>query len=256
MSLVACLSLISVLNVVLVTHARPENIFLSDPSEPLLEDPFHDANSNNNLLWNLDEIALNIPDLADITTTSDNIAPFIDTSNNLFATDSLDPLILASTCDTQGSLTDDFLQARDEGSCAAPENRQEEIELPKLFDEDFLLQGLGVDSIRPSNLPDRGDGSKGKPGDVGWSAFGAAIPADFQLQEDPQLCPEAIFLASRTPVCENSVTGGVVWEFGKLYATLLNVIPCRCFILRLKFFFRILQTSECADPRYPRLSTK
>lgn len=244
-SFVARLSFISVLNVILVAYARPENTFLSDPSGPLLllDDPLNDANSDNNhLLWDSDEIAFNIPDLADIATTSGNTDTFIDTSNGLFTTNSLDPLILASACDTQGSLSDDFLQARDEGSCAGRDKPAEAVNLPKLFDEDFLLQGLGAQLIRPSEEPNQGSGSE--KSDAGWAAFGEAIPVDLQLQEDLQLCPGDLFLTSTTPVCENPVTGGVVYEFGQLHATLLNVIPCRCIILRVFFlsssFFRIL----------------
>lgn len=217
-----CFSFISIASVILATDAVPGELFLSDPSELIQHDPLVDY------FWGSNELT-SVPDLAlsalaqDTIVRPDDTNLFTDFSNDDFATDLSDFIISSSACNTEGSLTDDFLQARDVGSCSTTEEK-----LPNIFDENFLPQGLGTSSVE--QLEPSSQGTIGKqPGDPGWAAYGLSIPEALRLQEDPDLCQRDIFGVSITPVCHNPVTGRVEYETAKLYATLFNIIPCMHF---------------------------
>lgn len=223
------LSFISVLGLILATHARPADLFLSDPSEPIQHDPqVDDAYLNTDFLWSSNKLASVGPDLAidppaqGVTSETDT-SLFTDFSSNLLATDSSDSTISSSACNMEGSLTDDFLQARDEGSCSNV-REQQGISLPNLLDENFLPQGLGESSVEQTDQSTQG--SESRQDGVGWAAYGLNIPASLRLEENPQLCPPEIFITSTIPVCNNPATGRITYETAKLYATMSNVVPC------------------------------
>ena len=224
MDFLRCFSFISIASVILATDAGPGDLFLSDPLELIQHDPLADD------FWGSNELT-SVPDLALSALAQDTIVGSDDTnlsnefSNDIFGTDPSDLIISSSACNTEGSLTNDFLQARDVGSCSTAGGNQQDINLPNLFDENFLPQGLGTSSVE--QLEESSQGSIGKqPGDPGWAAYGLTIPEALRLQEDPDLCRRDIFGVSITPVCHNPVTGRVEYETANLYATLFNIIPC------------------------------
>lgn len=225
MSVLPCLSFIFVANVILAAHARPGNLFLSDSPESIQHGPLVDD------FWSLNELASVVPNVdpsplaQDTRAETDNVNLFTNFSSDIFATDPSDSIIISSACNTEGSLTDDLLQARDEGSCSTMEQpKQQDINLPNLLDDNFLPQGLGTSSTEQTEQSSQGTIDK-QPGDPGWGAYGLGIPEALRLEENPELCPPDIFRASITPVCNNPSTGRIEYQFAKLYATMFNIIP-------------------------------
>lgn len=216
-------SVIPVASMILATHARPGDLFSLDRFEPGQHDPLVDD------FWNSNELA-SVPDLTlsllaeDRVAEPDDINLFTDFSSDSFATDPSDLITSSSACNPEGSLTNDFLQARDDRSCSTTGD----IDVPNIFDENFLPQGLGTSTVEQKEQPSQESVGK-QPGDPGWAAYGLAIPKALQLQENRELCTPDTFGVSIIPVCNNPVTGRVEYETAKLYATLVNIIPCMCF---------------------------
>lgn len=227
-----CLSFISVAHVILATHARPQNLFLSDFSDTVQPDALvDDLSFNPDFSWSSNELASFVPNLTldplaqDGTSETDDTGLFADFSSDLFATDPSDSFISSSACNTEDSLTTgDFLQARDERSSCSNTGKQQDINPPNLYDENFLPQNIDTPPVKPADPAIQESGSKQKG--VGWGAMGLNIPAALRLKEDPQLCPPEIFIASITPVCNNPITGRISYEFANMYATMFNVISC------------------------------
>ena len=263
-------SFILVANVILVTQARREDLFLSDLSdlsdlsepdeflsdlpEPLpLDSLVNDVYPSTDPSWSSNDWASD-PDLAlgtlsqDMTSETDDAGLFIDFSSDLLATDPSNSILISSACNTQGSLTDDYLQARDDGSCSNPD-QQQDVNLPNLFDENFFPQGLESSSVEQTDQSSQAGAD--------WAAYGLMIPASLRHKEDPQMCPPDIFLASITPVCNNPVTGRVEYETAKLYASIYNIIPCMYFMICIfrPFSYPVSQLLIIFGRRHPYLPT-
>lgn len=221
------ISFIPIASVILTTHGQAGDLFSLDRLEPIQYDPLVDD------FWNSNELA-SIPDLTpslfaeDTLIEPDDINLITDFSSDIFAANLPDLILSSSACNTDGRLTNDFLQARDDrSSCSTTGGKQQDIDLPNIFDENFLPQSLETTTVEKAEQSSQGTVGK-QPGDPGWAASGLAIPEALRLQEDPELCPRDIFVVSTIPVCNNPVTGGIEYETAKLYATLFNLIPCMC----------------------------
>lgn len=202
----------------LLGHARPENLFLLDSTEPTLNSPSDDPE----FLWNSKALTSSFSDLTanpsnqDINTIGGS--DLFSNSDNLFASTSLDLTAFPSSCETEGSLTtnDGILQARDGGSCL-PTGHEENIDLPlELFSnpEGYLRD----------NIPNAPVGQMDQSGGVSMS-----IRDEFRIvnfKDSEEICPSEIFGPSNIPVCSNPFTGRMVRERGQAALTLFNVIPC------------------------------
>lgn len=212
MQIFLCLSYISILQVTLVAHARPENLFLSDSSALDIN-----ADLKDDSQWRVSTLpdpAINSPAL-DTTTSNDDKDLFTNSLDPLLTSGPEDPFLLSSACNTRSGLTDDSLQARGEGSCSPPKP-QADLKLPNnIYDTDFLPQGIG------SAESARSEAAGGREDDIGLT-----LPEAFRLKQDPQLCPTEIFLASTTPVCNNPITGSIEIDASNLYRYMLNLLPC------------------------------
>ena len=219
------ISFIPIASVVLAAHARPEDLFSLDRLDPIQYDSLLDDFWNSNGPALVSDLTLSL--LAEDTVAEpDDTNLFMDFSSDIFATDPSDLILSSSACNTEGSLSNDFLQARDDDtSCSTTEKQQQQINLPNILDANFLPQGLGTSSVEQAEQSSQGTVGK-QPGDPGWAAYGATIPEALRLREDPELCLRDIFGVSITPVCNNPVTGRIEYETAKLYATLVNIIPC------------------------------
>lgn len=211
-------SSVLLLNLILV-HARPENLFSSDSIQPTLDAPLDDASP----LWSSDEFSS-----GSTTNPLDQDASFMsdidsfDNSNNLFASNSIDLTALPS-CESEGSLTDGVLQARDGASCLPKDTPKDIINLPiELFQdpEAYLRNNLGTPPTDQKNQPGQGNMQDEDMKSV-------VTTSDFQ--QDEESCPTEIFGPSNIPVCRNPFTGRMVSEVSSYAVTLYNVIPCRCF---------------------------
>ena len=229
---------ISIICIIFNAQAQPENLFTSDSS--VLD---NDADLDNDSQWSSNEPFSSLPDLGmnslaqDPTTTNNIDDVSTEFLNSPFTSNPSEPLFLSSACDDQGSLTADFLQARDEpSSCPNQNPPQAGLKVPNIYDPNFLPQSLG--GAAPGDSDSSNEGSPGAGGFVDEIYFGADIPQAFRLKEDLGLCPPEIFLVSNTPVCENPVTGRIEEERintgmritpGFVWTKMYNVIPCMFF---------------------------
>lgn len=223
----------SIICIIFNAQAHPENLFALD-SATLDTDAYLDSDSQ----WTSNELFSSVPDVAmnslaqDPTKTNNVDDVSTDSLNSPFTSNPSEPLFLSSACNNQGSLTADFLQARDEpSSCPDQQSPQAGLKVPDIFDNNFLPQSLGGAAAG-------GEGSGGGTEFLGESLFGLDIPEALRLKQDLELCPPEIFLASTTPVCENPVTGriaqgsvdiGIKIAPGFVWTNLFNVIPCMFF---------------------------
>lgn len=206
----------AVLNFIFVL-ARPDNSYSLDSLDSLdsLEPSLNDPGSNN-LFGDSSELD-EFP--SDYT---------VDPLNQDFTMDSWDSASLPK-CETQSSLTDDFLQARDETSC--PTKKPEgNLDFPTgLFQDPLQVLGDGLKTppVGQQGQPDSGS----EDGDLNFNAFINNRPkAAITYSEDQNICPPEIYGLSTTPVCHYpnrrmSAAGGQEGGF-----TLFDVSPCRCFI--------------------------
>lgn len=261
-----CLFLISIICGIFSTQARPENLFTSD-SSVLDTDAFLDNDSQ----WSSNELISSVPDLAmnpiaqDSTIANNDEDLSTDFLDSLFTTNPSDTLFLSSACNDQGSLTADFLQARDgASSCSNQQRPQAGLKLPNIYDGNFLPQGLGGNT--PGDSDSSNEGSRSEEIFLERSYYGVDIPEAFRLREDLEICPQDIFLVFRTPVCENPVTGsieevnvgtGINIAPGFVWSHMINVIPCMLFgISRFAHVSLTPWMLTVSKHRYPFMSTR
>lgn len=221
MGVFLCISSILAFRLILA-HARPENLFLLDSTEPTLNSAWDDPD----LLWNSNGVTSSFSDLAANPLNQDiNILGGSDlwsNSDDLFASTSWDLTAFPSSCETEGSLTnDDALQARDGRSCLPEKGQEENIDLPvELFSnpEGYLRD----------NIPKVPVGQTDQPGEENIGIRDEFRIVNFKDREE--ICPWELFGPSNIPVCHNPYTGRTFRERGKIVIKLLNIIPCKCFV--------------------------
>lgn len=198
----------SVLNVILV-YARPENLFSYEST----------GSDWNEAGWNNDP--LNDPLEGNLFSDSADLDAFASD----FTLDSWDYASLPNSCDTQGSLTDDLLQARDDSSCP-PKKKEENINLPTGLFQDplqYLNDGL---KTPPKGEEDR-PGQESQGGDFNFGAFMNSRPKSaLPYNVDESLCPPEAYGLSTTPVCHYP-NRGLSTAVGATGTTLYDVSPCR-----------------------------
>lgn len=211
----------SVLNVILV-YARPENLFSWGSTEP----GWTEAG------WNDDSLNDPLSDPSENNLFSDS--PDLDGFASDFTLDSWDFASLPNSCETQGSLTDDFLQARDGTSCS-PEKPEENLNLPMGLFQDplqYLNDGL---KTPPVGEKDR-VGQENEGGDLNFNAFMNSRPKSTLTHDvDESLCPPERYGLSTTPVCHYP-NRGLSTAAGVDGTTLYDVTPCKCFISSFQSF--------------------
>lgn len=225
-----------VVNLLLV-DARPQGLFQVDSSDSLwndqLNDPWDDPvtdPASNNLFLDSNEYTSDGIDLAlnpveeDSTTDGDS-----NTStdwDNLFASTTPPDLSALPNCESQGSLTDGLLQARD-GEVCAPKKQEGTINLPtELFQDPagYLQREFQKPPLGQTDQPDK---STSNDEELNFGSFLQNRPAALTFKEDSDRCPSRNFGLSNTPVCDNPHTGDAVQEPGQTGFTLYNVAPCK-----------------------------
>ncbi len=197
-------------------HARPEDLFSLDPFASNWNDPWMDENLEN-LLW----VSNDIPSSEDMIVLDD--PDFFWDTDNLFGTDSLDLSMLASSCESVGSFTDDTLQARNGPSCPATE--PERYNLPTILDDPlrFLDHGLSIPPVGESSPPNE-ESSQGEDQESSTSTKNE--PASFLAPERNEgICDPEKYEGRPIPVCDNPYTSPML-VLGDLVPILLNVIKC------------------------------
>lgn len=149
----------------------------------------------------------------------------LDQDSNTYSWD----LASLPNCETQGSLTNDFLQARDETLC--PTNEPEgNVNLPTQLFQDplqYLNDGLKTPPVGQDAQPGPGLTDE----DFNFNAFVRNRPkAVLNYVEDESICSRRRYGLSNTPVCHypnrgSTPSAGVEGEY-----TLYDVSPCKYFI--------------------------
>lgn len=202
---IAALSFMSV-------YGRPENLYSFDSLEPGFTDPTSA------------DLFLDSPEL-DSFSSVDLIDPLDQDST----TESWDFASLPN-CETQGSLIDDFLQARDGTSCP-PKEPEGNVNLPTGLFQDplqFLNDGLQTPPVGQNDQPDSGIQDL----NFDFNAFVRNRPKSIlNYPEDNSICPPQMYGLSTTPVCHYSNRGSSPSDGQEGGLTLYDVSPCRYFIL-------------------------
>lgn len=204
-------------------HGRPENSYSFD---------FLDSKFTPENLFSFDSLDSTLNDPA-----SDSFY-FDSPEFDKFSPDDLiDPLDQDSTtsswnfaslphCETQDSLANNFLQARDGTLCPTNEPKGN-VNLPtELFQDplQFLNDGLKTPPVGQ-------DGSGLKDEDFDFNAFVRNRPKSvLNYADDESICSRRTYGLSNTPVCHYSNRGstpssGIDGEF-----TLYDVSPCKCLV--------------------------
>lgn len=231
----------------MIAHAQPDNLFLSEPIEPIeptLSEQVDDISfSSDGFTPSLPDYALNQINNGDTDLFSDANAPVADMKLLDFAT-------LPDSCGSEDSSTNDPLRARDGPSCVSPE---EQINLPiGLFEdpEKYLRDNLLTPPVGQADQFGQGKES----GDLGFGAFmrDRNPPIPKPLNQDEQICDREKYLLSTTPMCSNPFTGSIDKDPNLDGGfTLIDAVPCKCLFLFLFFFFfgmRFLLTFSEDDP--------
>lgn len=199
---------IAVLHLIFV-HARSENLYYFDSFDSDWNDP-----ASNDLFWDLPEVNDYSSDYT------------VDLPTQEFTTDSWDFASLPA-CDSQSSLTDDFLQARDALSCPSKEP-EGKLNLPTGLFQDplqFLDNGL---KTPPTGL-DSQPGSGSEDEDLNFNSFINSRPASvLNYPEDESICPPRFYGLSNTPVCHHPYRRSSPSNGEGLAFTLYDITPCTC----------------------------
>lgn len=212
----------------ILAHARPENLFTSEPPQFNLDAPFDDASlqlNSNDVSSESTSLFLD-PSDQEIGFSSDMDS--FGNSNNLLASNSMDLTVLPD-CKSVGSQTNGGLQARDE-YCPP----QGTIDLPTdLFKDplEYLRDNLGTPLRGQTNQPGQG---------VREDENTNSIYSKMQYQPNEEQCPTRLFRTSNIPVCENPLTGALQREIGSNAFRAFNVVPCQCHVTHFALFTTLL----------------
>ena len=207
----------------ILVQARPENSYSFDSLDSFDSfDSFDSIESN----WSdpaPDDLFSDLPEVDDYS--SDYIA---DLPNQDLITPSWDWASLPS-CDSQSSLTDDFLQARDAASCP-PKEPEGNPKLPTDLFQD-PLQFLDNNLKTPPTGQDNQPNLHNQNDDLNFNAFMGTRPASMlDYPEDESICPPIIYGLSNTPVCHHPDRRSSLSDGSHSVLTLYDVTPCRCLI--------------------------
>ena len=209
----------------LFVHANPVDLYSLDSWESNPVDLYSLDSWESN--WNdaaSDDFFWNSPDLDAFSSDDTSDPPDQD-----YTMDSWDFASLPG-CGSQGSVTDDFLQARDNPSCPALKETEGNLNLPTGLFQDplqFLDNGLKTPPVGQNNQHDLGS----KDGDLNFGAFMRNRPASvIHYPDDERICPPDRYGLSNTPVCHypNRGSSPSAGEAGGF--TLYDVTICRCLV--------------------------
>ncbi len=158
-----------------------------------------------------------IPSDTNILMNSDDSFPSADS----FARTSL------PSCETQTSLTDDFLEARDDRWCPAKKAIEDDIILPIEIFEDPLTYLR--ENIPPLGQADQSDQGSEQNNNLDIDLYINSRPSVRGIKEDLAICETKIFGTSGFPVCDFPLAGFSSLRGSLKWVTLYYVTPCRWF---------------------------
>ncbi len=171
-------------------------------------------------------------DIQDFDHFNQDLIPFSDTnilmnSDNSFpSTDSFAHTSLPS-CETQTSLTDDFLEARDDRWCPAKGEVEDNFILPIEMFEDPLTYLR--ENIPPLGQADQSDQGSEQNDNLDIDVYIKSRPIVKGMKEDLAICETNIFGESGFPVCDFPLAGFSSVQRSRKWVTLYYVTPCRWF---------------------------
>lgn len=205
---------IAVLNLIFV-HARPQDLYSFNSLDPSLDE----ADSY--------DLFSGSPGFDDLS--SDYNFDFLNQDSTTASWD----LASLPNCDTQSSLTDDFLQARDNGASCSSQEPQGNPNLPTDLYQDplqFLDNGLKTPPAGQDAQPDLGS----KDGNLNFNSFINSRPKSvIDYSEDESICPSRRYGLSTTPVCHYPDRGSSPVNGQGAVSTLYDVSPCRFYFFGL-----------------------